>query len=61
MIGPIWKKSKRCEAGHCVEIRLVDGMIEMRNPTSPNTSITITPNNWEEFTKGIKDGEFDNF
>ncbi len=57
-----WRKSRRSDAGdNCVEIAFAaDGAVGMRdskNPTGP--VLTFTTAEWEAFTGGLRDGEFD--
>ncbi len=57
-----WRKPRRSDAGdNCVEIAFAaDGAVGMRdskNPTGP--VLTFTAAEWEAFTGGLRDGEFD--
>jgi hypothetical protein len=57
-----WIRSTRCtNGGQCVEVaQLPDGGVLLRdskNPTGP--VLTFTPAEWDAFTAGAKDGEFD--
>lgn len=56
-----WFKSSRSGASQdCVEVALLDeGMVGVRD--SKNTSgpaLIFTPGEWDAFTGGVKDGEF---
>ncbi|GGN56743.1 hypothetical protein GCM10010112_08850 [Actinoplanes lobatus] len=47
-------------AGEFVEIsRLPDGGAAMRNSTDPATILFFTKGEWDAFTGGVHDGEFD--
>ena len=57
-----WRKSRRSGGGdNCVEVAFAaDGAVGMRdskNPTGP--VLTFTAAEWEAFTGGLRDGEFD--
>ena len=57
-----WQKSSRSNNnGACVEVRQVDdGVIEVRNSTNPTGPVVpFTVAEWDAFTAGVKDGEFD--
>ncbi|MFX0574844.1 DUF397 domain-containing protein [Nocardia nepalensis] len=56
-----WFKSSRSTTGSdCVEVAHLDGgMVGVRdskNPTGP--ALTFTPTEWNAFTTGIQDGDF---
>ncbi|MEV2223682.1 DUF397 domain-containing protein [Nocardia vinacea] len=60
--GARWFKSSRSSANaECVEVAFLDGgMVGVRdskNPTGP--ALVFTPGEWEAFTAGVNDGEFD--
>lgn len=61
MLGPEWKKSQRSgQSGQCVEVRLADGAVEVRDSKDPDGPILrFTPGEWAAFTGGVRDGEFD--
>jgi len=57
----MWFKSSRSHAtGDCVEVaHLTNGAVGVRdskNPTGP--ALIFTPAEWDAFTTGIRDGEF---
>jgi hypothetical protein len=48
------------DGGEYVEIaRLPDGGAAMRNSTDPATILFFTKAEWDAFTGGVNDGEFD--
>ncbi|WP_433681536.1 DUF397 domain-containing protein [Nocardia sp. CA-119907] len=60
--GAKWFKSSHSGGGQdCVEVAHLDGgMVGVRdsnNPTGP--ALVFTPGEWEAFTAGVQDGEFD--
>ncbi|MFI7670499.1 DUF397 domain-containing protein [Nocardia sp. NPDC049526] len=62
LAGAHWFKSRRSEAGKdCVEVAFLDGghvgMRDSKNPTGP--ALVFTPGEWDAFTAGVNDGEFD--
>ncbi|MEV0455601.1 DUF397 domain-containing protein [Catellatospora methionotrophica] len=57
-----WHKSTRSgpNCDNCVEVAFVGGAIALRdskNPTGP--ALIFTPDEWDAFVEGAKDGEFD--
>lgn len=57
-----WFKSSRSGGnGDCVEVAFVDGgrvaVRDSKNPTGP--VLVFTSTEWDAFTGGAKDGEFD--
>lgn len=55
-----WKRGGFCINGDCVEVRLSDGAVQVRdskNPEGPTLEFTVTE--WQVFTSAVKDGEFD--
>lgn len=60
--GAKWFKSSRSAGGKdCVETAFLDGGVvgvrDSKNPSGP--ALVFTPSEWEAFTGGVKDGEFD--
>jgi hypothetical protein len=57
-----WFKSSRSTAGNdCVEIaHLHGGMVGVRDSKNPaGPALVFTPGEWDAFTGGVTDGEFD--
>jgi hypothetical protein len=56
-----WRKSRRSGTqGSCVEVRLVDGGVEVRNSNDPTGPVVaFTRAEWIAFVGGAQDGEFD--
>ena len=69
LTGAVWRKSSFSSGngGACVEIAVVPGskegsdrVIAMRDSQRPDGPVLIfTPAEWEAFTLGVQDGEFD--
>lgn len=58
----VWRKSTRSSAGcdNCVEVAFVGGAIAVRDSQNPQKGTLIfTPEEWDAFVAGAKDGEFD--
>ncbi|MGW4772077.1 DUF397 domain-containing protein [Nocardia sp. NPDC004278] len=57
-----WFKSSRSAGGQeCVEVAFLDGGVvgvrDSKNPTGP--ALVFTPGEWDTFTAGVADGEFE--
>lgn len=62
--GLSWTKSSLSFAnGNCVEVAdLPGGGVGVRNSRDPGGAILeFTPDEWQAFTGGVMNGEFDNF
>lgn len=57
-----WRKSSRSGGGdNCVEVAFaLDGGVGVRDSKNPNGAVLeFTPAEWDAFTGGVRDGEFD--
>ncbi|WP_433679319.1 DUF397 domain-containing protein [Nocardia sp. CA-119907] len=59
--GAKWLKCSRSASGKdCVEVAHLDGgrvgVRDSKNPTGP--ALVFTPSEWDDFTAGIHNGEF---
>ncbi|MEV4102992.1 DUF397 domain-containing protein [Nonomuraea sp. NPDC049649] len=57
-----WRRSGRCNgASACVEVApLADGNVALRDSKQQDGPVLVfTPAEWEAFTAGVRDGEFD--
>ena len=56
-----WRKSTtKCNnMESCVEVAIEPGEILVRNSNIPGEQIWFTPDEWEAFVAGVKNGEFD--
>ncbi|MFC1403209.1 MULTISPECIES: DUF397 domain-containing protein [Streptacidiphilus] len=57
----VWLSAPGSDPEDRIEVAfLEDGHVALRNPADPNgTVLYYTPAEWEAFTLGAKDGEFD--
>ncbi|WP_182907597.1 DUF397 domain-containing protein [Microbispora sp. H13382] len=59
----VWRKSSRSSGngGQCVEVAAnLPGVIAVRDSKNPNgPKLLFTPEEWDAFISGVKDGEFD--
>ncbi|HEU0238116.1 MAG TPA: DUF397 domain-containing protein [Micromonosporaceae bacterium] len=56
----VWRKSSQSQSGSCVEVAFVDGAIAVRDSKDlSGPTLVYTPDEWEAFIGGVKDGEFD--
>lgn len=64
LTGARWFKSSYSESqAACVEVAYLDsGMIGVRDSKNPNgPALVFTPAEWDAFTAGARDGEFNRF
>ncbi|WP_405360676.1 DUF397 domain-containing protein [Kitasatospora sp. NBC_00085] len=55
-----WQKSSYCGASNeCVEVRTVDGLVELRESDDGGVIVHTTPAKFARFLEGVKAGEFD--
>lgn len=62
MLTGTWKKSTKSSPSgdNCLEARIVDGVIEVRNSRRPEAgSVSFDTGEWQVFLYGAKNGEFD--
>jgi hypothetical protein len=58
----VWQKSSRSGpfTDNCVEVAFVGGIIAVRDSKNADgPALVFTPNEWDAFVDGAKDGEFD--
>lgn len=58
----VWRKSAKSGpwTDNCVEVAFVDGVIAVRDSKRPaGPFLVFSPNEWDAFVDGAKDGEFD--
>ncbi|MFJ6622531.1 DUF397 domain-containing protein [Kitasatospora sp. NPDC091335] len=55
-----WQKSSFSEAANnCVELRALDGLVELRESDDGEVVVRTTPIKFAKFLQGAKAGEFD--
>ncbi|MGV9268445.1 DUF397 domain-containing protein [Kitasatospora sp. NPDC003701] len=60
MDSPAWQKSSYSGSSNaCVEVRTVDGLVELRESDDGDIIVRTTPTKFATFLQGIKAGEFD--
>ncbi len=60
MPSPEWQKASYSAAhDDCVEVRTVDGLVELRESDDGEIIVRTTPVKFARFLQGVKDGEFD--
>jgi hypothetical protein len=50
---------RRCNDGACVEIAVQDEVVMVRSSAVPQSTLTLTRAEWQEFLVGAKQGLFD--
>ncbi|MFD0397086.1 DUF397 domain-containing protein [Kitasatospora sp. NPDC127121] len=62
MTDSSWQKSRSSEANsNCVEVRAIDGLIELRESDEGEVVVRTTALKFASFLQGAKAGEFDHF
>ncbi|MEV0533093.1 DUF397 domain-containing protein [Kitasatospora sp. NPDC050463] len=62
MIPSGWKRSSFSGSGdNCVEVRSVDGLVELREFDDGGIIVRTIPTKFAKFLQGVKAGEFDHF
>ncbi|MFJ5118575.1 MULTISPECIES: DUF397 domain-containing protein [unclassified Kitasatospora] len=60
MSGINWQKSSFSGSGNdCVEVRTVDGIVEIRESDTVEVIVRTSPTKFAKFLQGAKAGEFD--
>lgn len=55
-----WRRSTRCESSACVEVRRVDGGVQVRDSKAPDREpLVFDMNEWKAFVAGVRSGEFE--
>jgi hypothetical protein len=56
----IWRRSRRCDSGACIEVAHVGGGLAMRDSKDPGgPRLTFTVGEWRAFLAGVRAGEFE--
>lgn len=54
-----WRKSTRSQLANCVQVRIINGVVETRNSNDPDgPTVSYTPEEWLAFLDGVRAGEF---
>lgn len=57
---PMWRTSRRCESGACVEVGKLGEIIMVRRSADPDgRCLKLSCGKWQEFVAGLKRGQFD--
>ncbi|MFB6887893.1 DUF397 domain-containing protein [Kitasatospora sp. NPDC056327] len=55
-----WQKSSTSgNSNQCVEVRVADGLVQIRESEDPDAIVTTTPGAFARWLEGVKRGEFD--
>ena len=55
-----WRRSRRCEAGSCVEVAPIDGAFAVRDSKDQDgPKLLFTRAEWTTFIAGIRAGDFE--
>lgn len=53
-----FRKSVRCDTGSCVEVSMGDEIV-VRNSTDKDKTAVFSKDDWRDFVKATRDGQFD--
>jgi uncharacterized protein DUF397 len=55
-----WRKSSQCDSGSCVEVRMANELIEVRDSKAGDNGPTLAfaPDGWSAFLADVEDGWF---
>ncbi|GAA2793504.1 DUF397 domain-containing protein [Kitasatospora sp. CM 4170] len=57
-----WQKSSFSgSGGDCLEVRNIEGLVELRESDEGDVIVRTTPLKFAKFLQGVKAGEFDRF
>jgi uncharacterized protein DUF397 len=57
--SPHWRRSRRCDTGHCIEAALVGQEVAVRDSKDPNGPILrFSMDEWSSFVAGVREGDF---
>ena len=60
-VQPAWRTASYCASGECVQVTQRDGLIILRDSTSPGgVTIPYPAVKWQSFVADTKAGNFDN-
>jgi hypothetical protein len=62
LTGAVWRKASysNSQGGNCVEVADLSSHVAVRDSKDPDgPTLVFTPAEWDAFTAGVKDGEFD--
>lgn len=55
-----WRKSSRCDSNGCIEVKLAESHVMVRDSKDPQSPVLSFPRaSWQEFVAGIRAGDFD--
>ncbi|MDG4767375.1 DUF397 domain-containing protein [Solwaraspora sp. WMMD406] len=54
--GPVWRKSRRCEATTCVEVAGIGPMVGVRDSTDPDVHLEFSAPAWTAFVARFSAG-----
>lgn len=52
-------KARTCNDGVCVEVAMNEHFVAIRNSADPTRKIWFRKDQWDEFRRGVLNGEFD--
>ncbi|HZN17253.1 MAG TPA: DUF397 domain-containing protein [Micromonosporaceae bacterium] len=54
-----WRRSRRCEAGSCVEVALTGNDVAVRDSKNPDGPVLrFSMDEWAAFLGGVEEGDF---
>lgn len=55
---PAWRKSSRCDSGHCVEVARRSGGVAVRDNTVPDVQLSFDGASWRALVQDLRSDQF---
>lgn len=55
----VWRRSRKCDGGACVEVAELDAVIMIRDSAEPgSTPLTVSHDVWRDFVSWVRNSAF---
>jgi hypothetical protein len=58
-MSEFWRRSSFCQDGSCVVVKRMGGFVQFGSDEDGLDYVYVTIEEWNDFVKGVKNGEFD--
>lgn len=56
-VGPVWRKSSRCDHNACVEVARMVTVVAVRDNTQPERHLTFDRASWNGLLRALRTGQ----